>query len=60
MANSDVVVYLWGLENAYYETIGLGEQGTAWMGIVYDNELGILHRPQLFSSDVDPSDVDQF
>jgi len=60
MANSDVVVYLWGAENAYYETIGLGEQGTAWMGIVYDNELGILHRPQLFSSDVDPSDVDQF
>ena len=60
MSNSEVVVYLWGLENGYYETIGLGEQGTAWMGIVYDHESGILHRPQRFSSDVDPSEIEQF
>ena len=60
MSDGDVVLYLWGEGSTYYETIGQRELGTAWMGLIYDQEQGILHRPQRFSSDVDPTDVDKF
>jgi hypothetical protein len=60
MSESDVVVYMWTAGDAHYETIGRMELGTAWMGLIYDREAGILHRPQRFSSEVDPTDVDKF
>jgi len=60
MSKSEVVLYLWTSDSSRYETIGLGESGISWMGLIYDWDKGILHRPQRFSSEVDPAEVDEF